>query len=78
MINIQPVKILCTDGVSRPGGLLSCGCGVRAFHVYLVDLPQGTHLHYQCPDCGQTFCCEGCKPDTMDMDDPFSFDTEAN
>lgn len=78
MINVKSVNIVCTDGVSRRGGLLTCGCGVTAFYCYLIDLPQGTHLHYQCPDCGQTFCTQGCKPATLDVDDLFSYDPEAN
>lgn len=78
MIKVIPAKITDTDGVSRTGGLLTCGCGVTAFHCYLIDLPQGTHLHYQCPDCGQTFCTEGCKPEPQDMTNPLNFDSEAN
>jgi hypothetical protein len=78
MINVKPVNIVCTDGISRTGGLLTCDCGVTAFYCYLVNLPEETHLHYQCPDCQQTFCTQGCKPETQDVDDLFSFDPEAN
>lgn len=79
MIKIEPVNILCTDGITRTGGILTCGCGVTAFHVYLIDLPHGTHLHYQCPDCNRTFCAEGCAElGSADMTNPFSYDPEAN
>ncbi len=81
MIRMEPFNVVGRDGETRPGGLLTCGCGVTQFHVYLAPVvPEGMHVHYQCPECHQTFCAEGCTPDPLDMDheNPFHFKPETN
>ena len=54
----KEVEVTDMHGKTVPADLVVCpSCGCEFFNVYVIG---GSHLHFQCQDCDESFCDGSC------------------